>query len=106
MKNKNIPETAFLYKEGLYINEYERTMGSLAWTIWELFADEGYCFYDLQIPENYDDESKLKPVNERVYYTYKIMPKDEQYVTDNIIPVLYEEGFEIVGGRTSETEVM
>lgn len=93
--NNTIPEAAFLYKEGLYINEYEASMGSLRWTVWELFAADGYCFYDLQIPENYDEKGNLKPANERMYYTYSIMRKDEQYVTNNIIPVLYEEGFEI-----------
>ena len=91
MENKNIPETAFLCKEGLYINEYDRTMGSLTWTVWELFADSGYCFYDLQIPENYDEEGNLKPLNQRVFYTYSKMPKDEQYVTDNIVVVLESE---------------
>lgn len=88
LTNKIIPEKAFLYKEGLYINEYEQTVGSLTWTIWELFADEGYCFYDLQIPENYDEEGELKPANERVYHTYGIIRKDEQYVKANTIPVL------------------
>lgn len=88
----NIPSTAFLYKEGLYIDEQTVTAGDLTWVMWHLYASEGYCFYDLQIPENYDDKGNLKPENERVYYTYSIMRKDEKYVTENIVSVPISEG--------------
>lgn len=99
-----IPEGAFLYKEGLYIHEYPITVGSMTRTVWELFSADGWCFYDLQIPENYDEEGNLKPANERIYAQYSIMPKDEQYVTDNIISVPVEEGYEIVSvGTNTET---
>lgn len=92
----NIPSTAFLYKEGLYIDEKTVTAGNLSWVMWHLYSAEGYCFYDLQIPENYDEEGNLKPANERVYYTYSIMRKDEAYVAANIVSVPIEEGYEIV----------
>lgn len=102
LMTRAIPEGAFLYKEGLYIYEYERTVGSVTRTIWQLYSADGWCFYDLTIPENYDEEGNLRPANERVYYQYSIMPKDEEYVTNNIISVPVEEGFEIVsvGGNT------
>lgn len=91
---RTIPSHAFPYKEGLYINEYTLSAGGRTWTVWELFASHGYCFYDLQIPENYDDSGSLRPENERVYYTYAKMHKDEAYVTNNIIPVPFKEGYE------------
>ena len=90
-----IPEGATLIKEGLYVYEYESTLGSSTITIWELYSADGYCFYDLEIPENYDEEGNLKPANERVYYQYSIMRKDEDYVANNIISVPIEEGYEI-----------
>lgn len=103
-----IPEGAFLYKEGLYIHEYERTLGSVTRTIWNLYSAEGWCFYDLQQPENYVDGiigGELLPPENRIYATYMIMSKDEQYVTDNIISVPIEEGYEIVsvGGNDHVT---
>lgn len=91
-----IPEGAFLFKEGLYIVETNLTLAGMAITKWELYAADGWCFYDLTIPENYDEEGNLVPEAQRVYYQYSIMRKDEQYVTDNIICVPVQDGYEIV----------
>lgn len=104
-----IPETAFLFKEGLYIDEYDRTVGSLSWTVWNLYSAEGWCFYDLAQSENYvkgDVTGDLLPPENRVYAQYMTMRKNEQYVTDNIICVPVEEGYEIVsvGGNNHVTE--
>ena len=101
-----IPTTAFLYKEGLYIDEYPITVGRMTRTVWELYSADGWCFYDLQIPENYDEEGNLKPANERVYYRYSVMPKDEQYVTDNIISVPIEKGLDIINDGSTEEETI
>ena len=96
---RTIPEGAFLYKEGLYILEYDRTLGSMTRTIWELYSADGWCFYDLAQPENYDEEGNLLPPEQRVYAQYMIMPKNEVRVTNEIICVPVEEGFEIVSVR-------
>lgn len=103
-----IPEGAFLYKEGLYIYEETITMGSMTITSWDLYSAEGWCFYDLQQPENYVDGiigGELVPEDERVYAQFAMMPKDEAYVTNNIISVPVQEGYEIVsvGGSDHET---
>ena len=87
---KTMPYGAFLYKEGLYIYEKQMNVGSMSWTIWELYSAYGWHFYDLTQPENYIDGvvgGELVPENDRVYSQYMIMRKDEQYVTDNIIPM-------------------
>lgn len=97
-----IPENAFLYKEGLYIVETEIHMGSLTRTKWELYSAEGWCFYDLQQPENYDEEGNLRPAEERVYAQYMIMTKNEAYVDDNIICVPVQPGYEIVSAGTNQ----
>jgi hypothetical protein len=94
-----IPNGAFLYKEGLYIVESEITVAGNAITKWELYSAEGWCFYDLEQPENWVDGEvggTLVPENQRVYAQYMIMAKDEEYVTNNIISVPVQEGFEIV----------
>lgn len=105
---RTIPDGTFLYKEGLYILERESTMGSLSITIWELYSADGWCFYDLEQPENYvngEVGGTLVPENQRVYAQYMIMRKNEQYVTDNIISVPVREGFEIVSVG-SNNEIM
>lgn len=104
---REIPEGAFLYKEGLYIKEFEASMGSLTWTVWELYSADGWCFYDLEQPENYDEEGNLLPAEDRVYAQYRTMRKNEEYVTNNIISVPVQDGYEIVSvGGNNNTEVM
>lgn len=102
-----IPEGAFLYKEGLYIVESEITIAGIAITKWELYSAEGYCFYDLTQPENYVDgdvAGELVPESQRVYAQYRIMRKDEEYVTNNIISVPVQDDYEIVSvGSNTET---
>lgn len=95
-----IPAGAVQIQEGLYLYEFESTLGTITRTIWELYSADGYCFYDLQIPENYDEEGNLLPPSQRVYAQYKIMPKNEEYVANNIISVPVEEGYEIVNVPT------
>ena len=102
---RTIPDGAFLYKEGLYIVETPMSVGSLNWVVWELYSVEGYCFYDLTQPENYDEDGNLLPAEQRVYAQYMTMRKNEEYVTNNIISVPVEEGYEIVsvGDTNHET---
>ena len=102
-----IPEGAFLYKEGLYIVETEISMNGISRIKWELYSAEGWCFYDLTQAENYVDgdvTGELVPENQRVYAQYMIMTKDEEYVTNNIISVPVQDGYEIVSvGSNTET---
>ena len=96
---KTIPKGAFQYKEGLYVLETPVKSGPLSWTVWELYSAEGYCFYDLTQPENYVDgdvEGELLPLEKRVFAQYMTMCKDEEYVTNNIISVPIEDGYENV----------
>lgn len=88
---RTIPEGAFLFKEGLYILESNITVANRPLVKWELYSAHGYHFYDLEIPENYDEDGNLRPENERVYYKYSIMPKNEEYVRKNIISVPIKE---------------
>lgn len=63
----------------------------------ELYSAEGYCFYDLSIPENYDEEGNLKPAEERVYAQYSTCPgNDPEWINENIVSVPVQPGYEIV----------
>lgn len=100
-----IPEDAFLIKTGLYCYEYTVTVGNITRVIWRLYSAEGYCFYDLQQPENYDEEGNLLPADQLVYAQFMSMPKDEEYVENNIISVPVQPGYEIVN-RPIDTETI
>lgn len=84
---KVIPRNAFLYKEGLYIVESVVPLGNMTRTKWELYAADGWSFYDLQSEENYDGDGNLLPLEDRIYAQYMIMTKDEAYVANNIVPI-------------------
>jgi hypothetical protein len=104
LMQRTIPEGAFLYKEGLYIVETNIVVFNRPIVKWELYSAEGWCFYDLEQPENYDEEGNLLPAEQRVYAQYMIMQKNEDYVTNNIISVPVEEGYEIVSvGSNNQT---
>ena len=56
---RTIPINATVFKDGLRIVESYVTVGTRFVFKWELYAEYGKCFYDLEIPENYDEEGKL-----------------------------------------------
>lgn len=70
---------------------------------YNIYSSEGYCFYNVQQPENYDEEGKLKPAEERVYATYCVTCcKTVDDINANFVSVPYQEGYEVVsvGGNT------
>ena len=100
-----IPEGAFLYKEGLYIFEKQMNVGSLSWTVWELYSADGWCFYDLEQPENYDEYGNLLPLEQRVFAQYASTAyRTIDDLNENFISVPVQDGYEIVSiGTNHET---
>ena len=85
-----IPSGASLIKEGLYLHERTVVIGTRTIIAWDLYSAEGWCFYDLKQAENYVDGNvggELVEEDKRVYSEFATMPKDEEYVTNNIISV-------------------
>lgn len=63
----------------------------------ELYSEEGYCFYDLNMPENYDEDGNLKPAEERVYAQYSTCPGDDlEFINSTFVSVPVQPGYEIV----------
>lgn len=63
----------------------------------ELYSAEGYCFYNLTVPENFDEEGNLKPPEERIYAQYSTCPGDDlEWINANIVSVPVQSGYEIV----------
>lgn len=88
-------------QEGLYLEEYEKVIAGNLRIRRELHSADGWCFYDLQQPENYDEEGNLKPAEERVYATYTslgIAASSWTYeqINAQFISVPIQPGYEIV----------
>lgn len=103
MNYREIPEGSVQVQVGLYWYTYQKVIAGNTHTFGQLFSSEGYCFYDLTVPENFDDEGNLKPASERVYSTWmSCVYTTAEEINANIISVPYEEGYEITG-NTNDT---
>lgn len=98
---KQIPLGSVEIQEGLWLFEQNKNIASKIYKTRELYSSDGYCFWQVSNPENYDEEENLKPESERVYaqfmglasgmseWTYEQLNKE-------FISVPIQEGFEIV----------
>lgn len=94
-----IPNGSIEIQTGLWAYLHEYTVSGVTRAYYELFSAEGYCFWEVNQPENYDDDGNLKPESERIYACYATLAQCyttiEQINTD-FISVPIQEGFEIV----------
>lgn len=98
-----IPEGATLIQEGLYLHEVEKTIAGRPFISWYLYSAEGYCFYNLTVAENFDEEGNLVPPEDRVYAQYSIVPYNTDLSIFVSVPV--QEGYEIVSVPSVDTEI-
>ena len=104
-----IPEGAELLQPGLYVHRYERTILGNVYLVGGLYASEGYCYYDLEQAENYDEEGNLLPPEQRVYSQYTMIPTgiasmSNEELNARFISVPVQDGYEIVSvGTQTET---
>lgn len=107
MAYREIPAGAVQIQTGLYLLETPRVIGGREYIFRELFSAEGYCFYNTEIPENYDEEGNLLPPEERMYATYSTCGYSNiEEINTIFISVPVEEGYEIVSVPNSDHEVM
>lgn len=104
MAVREIPEGSIEIQEGLYLYEYTKTIGSTEYTFKELYSTEGYCFYQLSQPENYDEDGNLKPANERVYaqYMHCAISATLESINADVVSVPIEAGYENVSTPSNE----
>lgn len=93
---ESIPEGSIEIQTGLWAHPRSFAVGGNTYSYYELYSAEGYCFYDLDQPENYDEEGNLKPPAERVYAQYATCTYSFEEINDHIVSVPVEEGYEIV----------
>lgn len=98
MVYRKIPESSIELQAGLWAELHFFTVGNRTYSRYNIYSAEGYCFYQLSQPENYDEEGNLKPPMGRVYATFamcSILDTIESINADCVsVPV--EEGYEIV----------
>lgn len=105
MALRPIPEGAIEIQPGLWAAENHYTFNGQPRMRYDLYSAEGYCFWEIQQPENYDEEGNLLPLEQRVYAQY--MSTGYRTIEDlnsNFESVPYQPGYEIVSvGIPTET---
>ena len=105
-----IPDGSVEIQTGLWMYEQQRVIAGTTYTTRKLYSAEGYCFYDVEQVENYDEEGNLKPAEERVYAQHAVLSiSQSSWTYDQLnakyISVPVQDGYEIVStGTQTETE--
>lgn len=94
---RQIPNGSVEIQTGLWAYLHSFTVSGITRSYYKLYASEGYCFYNIEIGENYDEEGNLLPLEERMYATYT----STAYTTIEelnavYVSVPYEDGYEVV----------
>lgn len=93
----SIPEGSIEVQTGLWAKLIPLTFEGEDMSHYDIYSADGYCFWEVNQPENYDEEGNLKPLAERVYATVAYTAcRTVEEVNANFISVPIEEGFEIV----------
>ena len=107
---REIPAGSVEIQTGLYLYEYQKTIGGNTYTFRQLYSAEGYCFYDVT-DEVYDDEGNLIPAdqvqpNQRRYAQYASLAISMsswtyEQLNARFISVPVQDGYEIVSAPTN-----
>lgn len=81
MISREIPKGSIEIQKGLWLHETQQTIGNNTYTWRNLYAANGYCFYDLT-DKYYDQEGNEISESEvlatqRVYYQFMSIPKNK-----------------------------
>ena len=93
---KPIPEGSVKVQDGLWAYLHSFVLGHSTHSYYKLYSEEGYCFYQVDNPENYDEEGNLKEPTERVYAQFCTCLYPLEEINQHYVSVPIEEGYEIV----------
>lgn len=97
MNYREIPEGSIEIQEGLWAYLHSYTFVGQPRTRYIIYSAEGYCFWEVQQPENYDEEGNLLPLEQRVFATYASTAYDDlEELNAAFISVPYQPGYEVV----------
>lgn len=109
---REIPEGAELLQTGLYVYRYERVIAGRVYLAGAIYSSEGYCYYDLEQAENYDDEGNLVPAENRVYAQYQTLSitsasQTNEQLNQRFVSVPVDPTYEIANiGNQTEMETL
>lgn len=91
-----IPEGSVEVQTGLWAYLKSFTYNGTVRSHYNIYSAEGYCFWEVNQPENYNEDGTLKPPAERYYSRMCFTAcKTIEEVNANFISVKIEEGFVI-----------
>lgn len=106
MAVKPIPEGSTEIQTGMWAAVNSFTVSGTTYSFYDLYSAEGYCFWEVQQPENYDDEGNLLPLEQRVFAQYaRTAYTTIDELNANFISVPVQDGYEIVSVGTSNETV-
>ena len=93
----NIPENSVEIQQGLWAHEYHYTFNKQPRMCYHLYAADGYCFWEKNQPENYNDLGELLPMEKRVFARQaKTACRTIDQLNENYFSVPLREEYEIV----------
>lgn len=93
---RQIPLGSVEIQNGLWAYLHSFTVGGVTRSYYKLYSAEGYCFYYVDQPENYDEDGKLKAPTERVYAQFSTCVYPFEEINEHYVSVPIEDGYEIV----------
>lgn len=93
---RQIPLGSVEIQNGLWAYLHTFKVGGVTRSYYKLYSAEGYCFYYVDQPENYDEEGKLKAPTERVYAQFSTCMYPLGEINEHYVSVPIEYGYEIV----------
>lgn len=95
--NTTIPAGSVEIQTGLWAHLNTISAAGITKQYYKLYSAEGYCFWEVDQPENYDEEGNLLPPEQRIYATFMITAMSTiEELNEHFVSVPIEEGFEIV----------
>lgn len=105
MAVRPIPEGSVEIQIGLWAHLHSFTVGGTTYSFYDLYSAEGYCFWNIMVPENYDEEGNLLPLEQRLFAQYAITPFTTiEELNQHFFSVPVQDGYEIVSVG-SNTEI-
>lgn len=105
---QEIPTGSVEVQTGLWAYWRTFTVGGTTYGRYILYSAEGYCFYEINQPENWVDGEvggELLPLEQRVFATYMSTAYTTvEEINAEVVSVPYQEGYEVVSvGGNHET---
>lgn len=106
MAIRPIPEGSTEIQTGLWAAENHFIFNGIPQMFYDLYSAEGYCFWEVNQPENYDEDGNLLPLEQRCFAQYaRTACRTIDDLNANFVSVPVQDGYEIVSvGTNTETE--